>query len=95
MIFRPRYDRYDTMTVTEMYRTGAFFLNKHEAQGAFELAAQQGLDGFGSSVQAWMGLTDEEFKAWMQKHTLPPKKKPKAVSVKKAQTRKPHLYLVK
>ncbi len=52
-----------------------FFKNEDEAQGAFRLAHQQGLDGMGESVAAWMGLTADEYDAWMRNNTLPPKTK--------------------
>lgn len=51
------------------------FKNEDEARGAFRLAYQQGMDGMGKSVQDWMGLTKEEFDAWMRSDALPPLKK--------------------
>lgn len=47
------------------------FKNEDATQGAFELAYQQGLDGMGESIQQWMGLTDEEYSAWMRDQSLP------------------------
>jgi len=55
------------------YRHG-HFRSDDEARGAFRLAHQQGLDGLGPSTQAWMGMTDEEFAAWMREDALPPMK---------------------
>jgi hypothetical protein len=49
------------------------FKNDDEARGAFELAYQQGLDGMGRSTREWMGLTLEQFAAWMRDGTLPPR----------------------
>lgn len=57
-------------TVASWYRTG-HFENDDEARGAFRLAYQQGLDGMGPSVEEWMGLTPEEFDAWMRDEALP------------------------
>jgi hypothetical protein len=51
------------------------FKNEEQARGAFELAYQQGMDGMGTSVAQWMGLTDSEFDAWMRDGTLPPMKR--------------------
>ena len=48
-----------------------FFNSDDEARGAFKLAHQQGLDGTGTSIQAWMGLTREQYDAWMRNGTLP------------------------
>jgi hypothetical protein len=47
------------------------FANDDEARGAFRLAYQQGMDGMGTSVQEWMGLTDEQFNNWMRGEILP------------------------
>lgn len=55
------------------YRVG-HFRSEEEARGAFRLAHQQGLDGMGKSVRQWMGMTDEEFDAWMRHDALPPLK---------------------
>lgn len=60
-------------TVAYLYRAGAY--TQEQAQGAFELAYQQGRDGMGASIAAWMGLTDAEFDAWMRHRVLPPGKK--------------------
>lgn len=49
------------------------FANDDEARGAFKLAYQQGLDGMGESIAAWMGMNNEEFDAWMRSEALPPK----------------------
>ena len=59
------------LTVTEWYRLG-HFKSESEARGAFELAYQQGLDGMGSSIHAWMGMTGDEYDAWMRCGALPP-----------------------
>lgn len=47
------------------------FKNEDEARGAFRLAYQQALDGLGASVAGWMGLTPEQFSAWMRDDSLP------------------------
>ena len=52
------------------YKAG-HFKNEDEAQGAFKLAHQQGLDGMGKSIHEWMGLTVEEYGEWYSKNTLP------------------------
>lgn len=57
-------------SVAAWYRSGQF-ASDEEALGAFKLAYQQGMDGMGESPEKWMGLTDEEFKAWMLHNTLP------------------------
>lgn len=49
-----------------------YFKNEDEARGAFRLAYQQGLDGMGESIADWMGLTEEQYNAWMRDDTLPP-----------------------
>lgn len=54
------------------YKNG-HFENDDQARGAFMLAYQQGYDGMGSSAAAWMGLTAEQFDAWMRDGSLPPK----------------------
>lgn len=59
-------------TVAEWYRNGNFESDT-EARGAFELAYQQGMDGMGESVAAWMGLTPTEYDAWVRSGTLPEK----------------------
>ena len=57
---------------TAMYwYKGGHFANDDEARGAFRLAYQQGMDGMGTSVQDWMGLTDTQFDAWMRGEVLP------------------------
>lgn len=61
-------------TVADWYHGGQF-ANDDEARGAFRLAYQQGLDGMGASIAKWMGLTDEEYDAWMLNDSLPKKKK--------------------
>ncbi len=48
------------------------FKNDDEARGAFKLAYQQGLDGMGKSISEWMGLTPEQYDAWMRDDSLPP-----------------------
>ena len=47
------------------------FKNDDEARGAFRLAYQQGMDGMGASVHEWMGLTEDQYDAWMRDETLP------------------------
>ena len=47
------------------------FKNEDQALGAFELAYQQGMDGMGTSVQAWMGLNSKQFEAWIRGQELP------------------------
>lgn len=56
--------------VAYWHRNG-HFKNEDEARGAFRLAYQQGLDGMGTSIQGWMGLTEDEFDAWMRTGALP------------------------
>lgn len=41
-------------TVAWWYQKG-LFRNEDEAMGAFKLAYQQGMDGLGPSVEAWIG----------------------------------------
>jgi len=53
------------------------FANESEALGAFKLAYQQGLDGMGTSIAAWMGLSTDEYDGWMRKGQLPSAKKQK------------------
>ena len=57
-------------SATYWYRAG-HFANDDEARGAFRLAYQQGLDGMGTSIAEWMGLTDTEYDAWMRNASLP------------------------
>lgn len=57
-------------SVAYWYKQG-HFSNEDEAMGAFRLAYQQGLDGMGKSIQEWMGLSKEEFGAWMRNNALP------------------------
>lgn len=52
------------------YRAG-HFSSDDEAQGAFELAWQQFMDGCGVSAEEWMGLTTAEVNAWHRDGTLP------------------------
>ena len=47
------------------------FENEDEARGAFKLAHQQGLDGMGKSIADWMGMTTEQYDAWMRHGALP------------------------
>lgn len=61
-------------TAAYWYRQG-HFANDDEAQGAFKLAYQQAMDGMGTSIQAWMGLTEREYAHWSRAGKLPPKKK--------------------
>lgn len=63
---------YEVSPVAYWYR-GGYFESEEEALGAFKLAYQQGLDGMGQSVAGWMGLTDEEYDAWMRDNSLPKK----------------------
>jgi hypothetical protein len=63
----------DVSSVTSWYRAG-HFKSEEAARGAFELAYQQGMDGMGKSVAAWMGMTEAEYDAWMRNKVLPPKK---------------------
>lgn len=51
-----------------------YFESDNEARGAFRLAYQQGLDGMGTSIADWMGLTEQEYDAWMRDDSLPPRK---------------------
>jgi hypothetical protein len=60
--------------VAYWYRCG-HFKNEEQANGAFELAYQQAMDGMGASASGWMGLTEEEFDAWMRNRALPIKRK--------------------
>ena len=48
------------------------FKNDEEARGAFKFAYQQGLDGLGQSISEWMGMTPEQYEAWMRDEALPP-----------------------
>jgi hypothetical protein len=57
-------------TVMYWYK-GDHFKSKEEARGAFRLAYQQGMDGMGTSVRHWMGLTEQQFAAWMKDDVLP------------------------
>ncbi len=50
---------------------GHHFRNEDEALGAFRLAYQQGMDGMGASVREWMGLSAEEYDAWMRNNAVP------------------------
>lgn len=61
-------------TVMYLYKQG-HFANEDEARGAFKLAYQQGMDGMGASVQAWMGMTEAEFDGWMRGDKIPSLKK--------------------
>jgi hypothetical protein len=63
----------DVIAVTDLYRSG-HFEGEDEARGAFKLAYQQGLDGMGDSIAAWMGMTSAEFDAWMRSSSLPAKR---------------------
>lgn len=56
------------------WHDSGFFRNEDEARGAFFLAYQQGKDGMGASVPDWMGLTDDEYSAWMRNGAIPPPK---------------------
>ncbi len=40
-------------------------------RGALDLAYFQYLDGLGASASEWMGLTEEEFSAWMRDGAIP------------------------
>lgn len=61
-------------SVNYWYKHG-HFQNDNEARGAFRLAYQQGLDGMGESIAKWMGLSKEEYDAWMRNDEIPPKSK--------------------
>ena len=63
--------------VAYWYKQG-HFASEAEAHGAFKLACQQGLDGMGTSIAAWMGLTPEQFNDWMRSDALPPRNRVKA-----------------
>jgi hypothetical protein len=63
----------DVTSVTGWYRAGHFQTDE-AAAGAFELAYQQGMDGMGKSIAAWMGMTESEYNDWMRNKTLPLKK---------------------
>jgi len=58
----PRMDQ--VSPVSYWYKHGRF--TPEQAVGAFFLAYQQGLDGMGTSIQAWMGLTDSEYNEYMR-----------------------------
>lgn len=60
----------DVSPVSYWYKAG-HFRSEEEARGAFRLAYQQAMDGMGVSVQEWMGLSVEQFSAWMSKGELP------------------------
>jgi hypothetical protein len=51
------------------------FKDECEARGAFRLAHQQALDGMGTSIPEWMGLTAEQFDNWIKDGSLPSFKK--------------------
>ena len=57
-------------TVGFWYKAGHFKTKAH-AEGAFELAHLQYMDGVASSHAEWMGLTDAELTAWMESGALP------------------------
>jgi hypothetical protein len=63
----------DVSSVTSWYRAD-HFKSEEAARGAFELAYQQGMDGMGESVAAWMGMNEVEFDTWMRRKALPSKK---------------------
>lgn len=54
------------------YRAG-HFASEEQARGAFKLAYQQGLDGMGSSITTWMGMTEAEYSGWMRGE-MPPQR---------------------
>lgn len=63
--------KFDQVTpVGSWYKVG-HFINDDEARGAFKLAYQQGLDGLGSTIDQWMGLSKEEYDAWNRDGSLP------------------------
>ena len=64
--------KHEVSSVAFWYKAG-HFKSDEEAQGAFKLAHQQGLDGMGASVREWMGLTPDEYGAWYSKDILPNK----------------------
>jgi hypothetical protein len=64
---------FDKVTpVSWWYRKGAF-KSDDEARGAFRLAYVQALDGMGTGIAQWMGLTDSEAAEWMRNERLPGK----------------------
>ena len=67
---------FDVSTPMYWYKHG-HFKTDDEARGAFFLAYQQAMDGMGTSVAEWMGITEDELAAWMKDHTLPAKTKKK------------------
>lgn len=38
------------------------------------MAYQQAMDGLGTSIAEWMGLTEAELAAWHRDRSLPPRK---------------------
>ena len=65
--------KYNQTTVTELYRAD-HFTSEEDAMGAFKLAYQQAIDGMGVGPQDWMGMSPEEYSAWMTNDSLPQKK---------------------
>jgi len=64
---------FDKLTpVSWWYRHGAF-KSDDEARGAFRLAYVQALDGMGSGIAQWMGLTESEAAEWIYHERLPGK----------------------
>jgi transcriptional regulator with XRE-family HTH domain len=61
-------------SVMYWYKDG-HFKTEDEARGAFMLAYQQGLDGMGKSIRQWMGLTTEQYDAWLRDDSLPPRQR--------------------
>jgi hypothetical protein len=67
---REQRTRIEIDTVMDWYKAGHFKTDE-EARGAFELAYQQGMDGMGTSPAEWMGMTNDEYDAWMRSSALP------------------------
>ena len=64
---------FDKVTpVSWWYRSGTF-KGDDEARGAFRLAYVQALDGMGSGIAQWMGLTEPEVAQWIHHERLPGK----------------------
>ena len=61
-------------SVGQLYRRG-HFRNDDEARGAFRLALQQYLDGCGSSLAVWMGISEADAEAYKRWETLPRKRR--------------------
>lgn len=62
---------FDSVSPVSYWYKHGHFDNADEAKGAFKLAYQQAMDGMGTSIAAWMGLTEEQLRDWMRDDTLP------------------------